>query len=73
MMQNCTYMFKASLIFKKKKEKKSEQKIINLICMQLKNVPWRGVVWRGVAWRGAAARLICALLVIDKPNFIFLL
>ena len=56
MMQNCTYMFKASLIFKKIK---SEKNIINIICMQLKNVPRRSMARHG----------ICALLVTDRQDF----
>ena len=40
-------MFKASLIFKKKK--KVEKKIVNIIFTQYKNVPRRGAARRGGA------------------------
>ena len=56
MMQNCTYMFKTSLIFKKNKIKNMKKKITNNSFMPLSNVPRRGAARRGAARRGAAWR-----------------
>ena len=57
MMQNCTYMFKTSLIFKKNKIK-NVKKNYKYYLYAVEQCP--------AAWRGAAARVICALLVTDR-------